>query len=58
MKKLDNKEKKIENKNSSAPKTQRTYLKIKKKIHKNTKKMISGYTEKKFIINKFNIKKL
>ena len=58
MKKLDNKEKKIENKNSSAPKTQRTYLKIKKKIHKNIKKMISGYTEKKFIINKFNIKKL
>ena len=56
MKKFNNKEKK-EIKNSSAPKTQRTYLKIKKNS-KITKKMISGYTAKNFIINKFNIKKL
>ena len=61
MKKFNNNDKKIENKNSSVPKTQRTYLKIKKKFQKNnkiTKKMITGYTEKNFIINKFNIKKL
>ena len=51
----------FENKISSAPKTQKTYLKIKKNISKNNKsnlpkKLIGGLTERNYINSNFHIK--